>query len=304
MSFDRPSPPFKLWLRRAALDADGNALRFRVEKGKGVLRVTRPGVLIVPPARDRGFEDHLSAQQLRSTQFLHIAGPGRDRSTWSLARISDEVLELLDPEVWHELDPVEDGGERFLLIDGETDVIALGAESLAEILPHEIFGADPFGDVASIVDRVRTLRDPAEDDEVIEMDPESVASAHAFLGRLRPRAAPPSTEIPPPDPSEDEADPQSEPDGRLPFAPPAHAEQGGAALAEETEPISAVKLPSPPRPPMPLGPVQEEQRVPRDLVKHLRREIDRRQLQIVELQARVEELEARLGQRGPSSSGD
>ncbi|RME22059.1 MAG: hypothetical protein D6798_16700, partial [Deltaproteobacteria bacterium] len=120
------SPRFAVWVRRSDEAGGPCAIRFEVYEGKGVLRVARPGVLIVPPARTHGFEDHLTADQLRESQFLHIPRPGARRTAWSLAGVDDDGLALLDSDVWYPLRPVGPG--RTLALDTGIggDVIALG----------------------------------------------------------------------------------------------------------------------------------------------------------------------------------
>ena len=118
-------PSFQFWIRRLDVGDWPYALRFEVNEGKGVLRVARPGVVIDPPARARGFEDSLAGEQLRASRFLHVWDGGRKRQGYVLSKLDDEQLEHLDTDVWHELAVSRDGGFRYLRLAHNDSVIGL-----------------------------------------------------------------------------------------------------------------------------------------------------------------------------------
>jgi len=120
-----------MWVRRTNSEFQRFAIRFEVDQGKGVLRVTRPGVLIVPPARQHGHEDHLSPDQVRASVFLFIPSPTTPRQTFALSRLSDPALTLMDTEVWYELSPVSGTGSiSFLELREADDIIELAGTAL------------------------------------------------------------------------------------------------------------------------------------------------------------------------------
>jgi len=297
------SLPFDVWVRRSDTGSAGCAIRFEVTEGKGVLRVARPGVLIVPPARVHGFEDHLTPDQLRSSQFLHIPRPGARRSTWTLSRIDDDSLALLDTDVWYALQPAAGGGALTLDSGDDGDVIALGGMSpddTTETAPgpddesagdaEDVSDADSsLARVAGIVDVV-TARPTTDDDlldelldEVIAVDPETVDSMlgpiildDAELQRIRARASAASptlseaVEAPEPPPTVTRSD------GRLAIRPVEPADDEGIDL--------------------PLHHPRLGVEGGRMLVRKLRFELQRRQLEITQLQEQVAGLQARLAQ--------
>jgi hypothetical protein len=97
------SSRFRVWIRRET-DSEGPfSIRFEVEEGKGLLRVSRPGVLIDPPARPSGAESRLTSQQLRASRFLHVWDSGRSRQGYSLTRVDEDSLERAPGDRWVEL---------------------------------------------------------------------------------------------------------------------------------------------------------------------------------------------------------
>ena len=109
------APRFRFWVRRSP-DADPTfSVRFEVRQGKGLLRVARPGVLVDPPARQSGYEERLTAAQVRASRFLHVWDAGRKRQGYVLSRLSDDVLMELSEERWVEMDVESDGGFCWLL---------------------------------------------------------------------------------------------------------------------------------------------------------------------------------------------
>ncbi len=103
------SPRFRVWIRRETESEGPFSIRFEVEEGKGLLRVSRPGVLIDPPARPTGAESRLTGQQLRASRFLHVWDSGRSRQGYSLTRVDEASLERAPGDRWVEL-LVSEGG--------------------------------------------------------------------------------------------------------------------------------------------------------------------------------------------------
>lgn len=120
------SPHFRFWVRKGPGEDPTYSIRFEVRKGKGLLRVARPGVLVDPPARQSGYEERLTPAQVRASRFLHVWDAGRKRQGHVLSRLTDEVLAGLEVERWSELGIESDGGFCWLvpLPPGETGVMA------------------------------------------------------------------------------------------------------------------------------------------------------------------------------------
>ena len=73
-------------------------------------------MLVDPPARVSGYEADLTPAGVRASRFMHVSNYGRRRQTWFLTRITDEGVDRLDAEAWHELTPVSDRGALHLLL--------------------------------------------------------------------------------------------------------------------------------------------------------------------------------------------
>jgi hypothetical protein len=115
-----PAPRFRIWIRRQAITEGPYSVRFEVFDGKGLLRVARPGVLIDPPARPLGFEERLTANQLRTSRFLLVWDAGRARQGFLLGRLDEAKLEAMDADRWSELETHVEGGFRYLVIGVQT----------------------------------------------------------------------------------------------------------------------------------------------------------------------------------------
>lgn len=109
------SPHFRFWVRKGPGGDPTYSIRFEVRKGKGLLRVARPGVLVDPPARQSGYEERLTPAQVRASRFLHVWDAGRKRQGHVLSRLTDEVLAALEVERWSELGIESDGGFCWLV---------------------------------------------------------------------------------------------------------------------------------------------------------------------------------------------
>ena len=123
------APRFRFWVRRSPGEDPTFSVRFEVRQGKGLLRVARPGVLVDPPARQSGYEERLTAAQVRASRFLHVWDAGRKRQGYVLSRLSDDVLADLAEERWAEMGIESDGGFCWLLpreevepTDHDTDI--------------------------------------------------------------------------------------------------------------------------------------------------------------------------------------
>lgn len=315
-SSQRAAPPsFRVWVRKTAVDGTACAVRFQVDQGKAVLRVSRPGVLIVPPARDHGHEDHLSPGQLRSSVFLHVPGPGMPRESYALDRITDAHLLRLDRDVWVELTavPGPSRDEHRLELREDEQVIPLAGEAAGlEDLPTLTIADEVYAveEVGQIVERVTGLvRDPDDAlEDMIEVDSES--PRHAPAPRSAPRLAavgeqPPRREPPPPT--------HLPPLAHLPplesVPPPVH----GLSPLSPAEPLSVLRGPMPPlpagdppsAPPLPsrAAPADAPTISPPKLARHHRRQLERRDLALLELEARLRRLEHRLRELGVDPDG-
>lgn len=114
------APPFRFWVRRSPGAGSTYALRFEVFDGKGVLRVSRPGRLVDPPARGSGYEPDLEPTAVRGSQFVHLSAQGNRRQTWFLSRVNEPLLHQLAPGAWLELVPqIELGAPHLVVVPPE-----------------------------------------------------------------------------------------------------------------------------------------------------------------------------------------
>lgn len=109
-------PPFQLWIRRDGAADPQYAVRFEVKEGKGILRVSRPGMLIDPPARAQGLEERLTAAQLRSSRFLLVWDGGRARQAHLFTRMTEPELSRVRADTWWTAEVVVDAGIRQLQV--------------------------------------------------------------------------------------------------------------------------------------------------------------------------------------------
>jgi hypothetical protein len=158
-------PRFRFWVRRSPGEGAVYAIRFEVEGGKGLLRVARPGVLVDPPAKEAGFEERLTAAQVRASRFLHVWDSGRKRQGYVLSRLTDPVLGSLPPSSWEELHVVSDGGFCWLVPGGPEELDA------SAIVPIEVAPAPSITDLPSIDVSAADELDGLEDEPVSEEIP-------------------------------------------------------------------------------------------------------------------------------------
>jgi hypothetical protein len=259
------SVPFRIWIRRSAHPETPFALRFEVFDGKGILRVARPGILIDPPARVSGFEDPLTADQIRASRFLHVWGGGRKRQSHILSRLEDERIAGLTVDTWFELRVDTDGGYRYLQLEGaRSERRPEAAERPTEEQPKMTMRAEAF---------TPGVRRRSDNDEVTEVT------------RMPPRRR----EAPMSDGDDDDAANNDTLEGdKLPG-------RGGFA----NDPTRPIHLPADPPSPAVADPPPQPH--PFDgatgttvLVRLLRRELGAEKLKNEQLSARVAVLEARL----------
>lgn len=270
-------PDLRVWLRRSPGGREAWALRFELTHGRAVLRVSRPGVLIVPPARTRGHEDQLDAAQLRTSVLMVVPDRG-PRLPYRLSGLDDRFLLELEPECWTELDVEHpgEGAEGRILPARSSAIISLSGE-VDPALPTL---AD-LAHLASLVER-RADRGPNERDadapdpvdppELIEVgEPDTAPS-------IAPPAAPPP------------APPARSLRQRLAAAPP--------SFELQTSPPPVHRPPSPPpRAERPHATVHEPAEGGRYMARHLRRQLERRDQELDLLRARIAELEEALARR-------
>lgn len=96
-------PMFRIWLRRDERGAPRFSLRFDVGEGRGLIRLKRPGVRLVPPARRTGSITGLAPTGLRTATFLHVRGPSRD--AWHFETLDERFLAGIEDTEWRMLEP-------------------------------------------------------------------------------------------------------------------------------------------------------------------------------------------------------
>lgn len=256
--------PYRIWVRRSTEPGGSYALRFEATRGKGLLRVVRPGVMVDPPARTAGVEEGLTASQVLQSRYIHAADGGRPRQQVLFGRIDLGVLSSLEPEVWHECGDQDRDGRRYATLgpppadededvdDAPTDVQRM----IAELRAH-------LRDATPVVD----------DAPMLVVHGSSMVGEVASFGNVlaEPGQSPAVPVEPPRQPGGPEPSPAvtSAPAG----APPESAsDDGWAGVAFHARTTT--------------------------LVRHLRRQIERGRLRILELEEEVRRLSA----RGPTPS--
>lgn len=265
--------PLRAWVRCQASPARTYAFRFEVDEGRAVLRVARPGVLIVPPARTRGHEEQLSADQLRSSVLLYVPSTAGLRRSCALSQLDDTFLSELEVEVWTELriESRPDANQDLFLPPVSDTVISLAGA----VEPEPSAPGEP-SDLAQIIERVsrQRLDDDELSDEVIEAgdDATSPSQASARPRRRSPGPTAPGTTGRPTIESEP---PPVHPPVLSPGSAPSPVDAGRPDAAPQAAP--SIHLPSPQPAP--------------HLARHLRRQLERKDQEIIELRARLAELE-------------
>lgn len=280
----RPDPAdrsFRVWVRRQLDAATPYSLRFEVSDGKGILRVTRPGVLIDPPARPMGEEQGLIGPQVRASRFLHAREGGRARAVWGFVRLEDHALEHLPVDLWVELDPEVDGPNQQM-------VVRLGLPSVEEHPPGDET-TSPQRMLEELRDELSNPRAPAPVEVAEEPTPAAVptpvppaAEEEGLAGwgtdievreaPARPEPAAPTEVIVAGDEPEDEdeeldADPDDVADALVPDPTPPEAVAARAAVDP--------------------GDVWRFHARRTTLVRFFRRRIQDEQLRVMELEARL-----------------
>ncbi len=171
------APRFRFWVRRSPGEDPTFSVRFEVRKGKGLLRVARPGVLVDPPARQSGYEERLTAAQVRASRFLHVWDAGRKRQGYVLSRLSDELLLGLPQERWVELSVESDGGFCWLVPRGD---VLVETEAAVE------FDDEPTRAIDEELDALSEVEVEFEDSD----DPSSNLDATMPLQTMDPSIAP------------------------------------------------------------------------------------------------------------------
>lgn len=119
-------PGFRFWVRADTTGERPFGLRFETEDAVGMLRVSVHGMLIDGPASKRGYEEHLTADEVRASRFMLVWNHRRDRQTLSLARLDDEHLGGLDLTYWYELVAHRSADEYYLVFEPPEPIIELG----------------------------------------------------------------------------------------------------------------------------------------------------------------------------------
>ncbi|NOY26189.1 MAG: hypothetical protein GXP62_09990 [Oligoflexia bacterium] len=309
---DVASPPFHIWIRRVGQVCTTCALRFEVKQGKGVLRVSRPGVLIVPPARDHGYEEHLAPPQLRSSLFLHVPGHGRPRSSFPLDRLTDAVIGRMDIDVWHELSLIRGPKGQYRLEyredNDDCEVLGLGGRTESP-MPQQVSAAD-FARIGQIVELVgaHVQAPDGSVDEIIEADSDTAQSQIGFT--LFPEDRPDQLLEPPSAPLAQQSASQDLWDSAaletlVSATPAVDLVDHTPPPVRPSAPESSPSLPSSDEQPHPSSDqdshsddLQVFPGGPQKLARHLRRQLARRDLTIMQLRQRVLHLEQHLRDLG------
>lgn len=252
-------PHYRIWVRRQAEWGGSYSLRFEVARGRGLLRVARPGVTVDPPARASGQEDGLTASQVLQSRFLYAGDGQRGRRALSLGRVDIAALSGLYGSDWVELRETEADGGAWLELpatrgegeedteDQPTDVLRM----IAELRAH-------LRDASPVIDDAPPPRVPAARAATGGVAAEDMGFVFDEFG----------AEPPPPRPA-------------APVATPAEPAEP-AQPAQPAEPAAAAGDEVP-------GAGLHARRT--TLVRHLRRKLVDAQLRALELEARVSVLE-------------
>ena len=280
-------PRFRLWLRRQGLAEGAFSLRFEVEEGKGVLRVTRPGVLIDPPARAVGVEERLSGSQLRSTRFILVWDGGRSRQGHLFSRLEDVQIDRMQIDEWQALEIVAEGAFRYA---------ALPVSAEPPPVPEPPPPSAPDARFSAGTAFFASFSDAQEEDAFsVDLPTHRQSTEHVTVRG----AAAESEEVEVEDAEEaleaGEDDQTGEDDGEAAPAP-------SAPMGLRVRPVTVRADAASGREPDPWNPEGEGEgpihRDPWSLVRHLRRKEARHQARIEELEAQVLELHARLAAEG------
>lgn len=274
---------FRVWVRRALDASSVFGLRFEVGDGKGTLRVTRPGVLIDPPARQAGSETALTGAQVRASRFIHARDAGRGRVAYGFSRLDDASLERLPLDRWVELHEVSGGAGPQLEIPGHLPLVDLDSpvdeatspQRMLEELRDELSSPGPTPDEHTPV--APTSRDEAP------VDAQELADWAAF--DIRERPAPAST------PVVAEVEVTGTVDGEALVAEADEDEEDDVELDESPPPTDSAEVP---RPPVEADFAAFHQRNT-TLVRFLRRRLVAEEQRVRLLEAQMRVIQARSG---------
>ena len=311
---------FQFWIRRSEEHAPF-ALRFKVLGGRGLLRIAHPEVLTDPPASAAGFEDGLTAEEVRASRFLLVAETGRRRIGYFLAALGDAFLDHLPEGRWVELSPRIAGDMRLLVPSGrapssiDSDSVANGSNEeedlvtnprvrpiseltrVRSILARPLSEHDPSildGEEVVLHERSwqeetmllpgRERTDPSIGEAGVFVDSATEEDARAFLGRTLLASA-----------SMFEAPEHGVREAAV--AESAHEVPSAASLEEEKEDEDEAQ--DEPQPEGDAERLELHRSVGPEktaLVRHLRRTVRRNASELERLRARVAELEAALAE--------
>lgn len=113
-----------MWIRPG--EKETFELKFSIDGGRGILRISRPGVLVDPPATEEGVVTGLTLADLFATRFLLLPRRG-GRQSYLFSDLRERFLGKLEPGVWSPLEAeIIDGQRSFLppsFPDEETSLI-------------------------------------------------------------------------------------------------------------------------------------------------------------------------------------
>jgi len=105
--------PFRMWLRREENYDSTCAVRFEAEHGRALLSMRMPGRQD-PEATSHYEEESITMDALRQGRFIHVL-PGGNRRSYTLSRLTAELINRLPTNRWVELEPLTEFGFRYLV---------------------------------------------------------------------------------------------------------------------------------------------------------------------------------------------
>ena len=115
---------FNMWVRPDRKETFD--LKFFVNEGRGVFRISRPGILVDPPAKNDGVVTGLTLADLHATRFLLLPRRG-NRRNYLFSDLNLRLLDAMEVGNWNPLEPeIIDGQRSFLppsFEDDETSII-------------------------------------------------------------------------------------------------------------------------------------------------------------------------------------
>ncbi len=138
-----PTRAFTFEIRRRPGRPTTFSARFHVTVHHGFMMLMRSGQLNDTPPSRAWKEESLTAVQLRASRFVLADQYGESRHDYSLATLSDELLESLPPGRWIRLLPRRDGSRLVL----EPAISSLGAHAPTQARRRGDLSGDDMSDL-------------------------------------------------------------------------------------------------------------------------------------------------------------